>query len=253
MSFLTSVSNAVAGSDGGQQGNPGMQQGIPGGQPGGHNNDVNAALLAMLGGQQQQQQQQEESPEDFLSKFLTPDEKDHKDTPFDPNAIFAGVDPEKLKEAYSKTNYVEGLFTPELAEKIAAGGQDAVTAMAQVMNSMAQKLAFENLQVSAKLTTTGLGSASQAWNQSASTTLRDTNIVTAIKETDPMFGSPLFAPVVDKLKAAIIAKEPNATPQKVQEIAKKALAAVRGNQQQQQQQQQQDDKPFDWDGFFANK
>ena len=254
MSFLTSVSNAVAGNDGGQQGNPGMQQGNPGGQGNTHNNDVNAALLAMLQGNQQQQTTQEESPEDFLTKFFTPDEKDHKDETFDPNQIFAGVDPEKLKEAYSKTNYVEGLFTPELAEKIAAGGQDAVTAMAQVMNSMAQKLAFENLQVSAKLTTSGLGAASNAWNQSASTTLRDTNITAAIKETDPMFNSPLLAPVVDKLKAAIVSKQPNATPQEVQEITKKALVAIRGNQQQQQQQQQQEEnKPFDWDSFFAPK
>ena len=245
MSFLDHVSEAV-GATMNDPGNPGQQSNT-------HNNDVNAQLLAMLQGSGGQQQPTEKTPEEELMELMTPTDKDHKDQVFDPNALFADVDPVKLKESFNNINYVEGLFTPEVAEKIAAGGQDAVMAMAQVMNQMAQKVAFDNLQMSARLTTTGLGKASAAWNQSASTTLRDSNIKSAIQETDPMFANPIMAPMVDNLHRMIVSKHPNATKEEVKGLATKMLTVVRGNQQQQQPNNpgQQENQPFDFDAWFA--
>ena len=247
MSFLNNVSAAIQSSEGSNP-NQGVAQNT-GNQN--YNQNVNSDILNLLAGNMSTSAKEEPTPEEELQQLFTPTEKDHKDEVFDPNTLFSDINPEELQAAISQMNFTDGIFTPELAEQIASGGQEAVTAMAQAMNAMGQRVALQSFQVGTRMVTQGIAKAAPAWSQTASTNLRNTNITEAIKETDPIFNNPLTAPMVENLRNAIISKQPNATKEEVKAIATKMLGVIRGNQTNTKDNtESEENKPFDWDSWF---
>ena len=140
--------------------------------------------------------------------------------------IFDGLDPAKVREAIAKNDLTQGILTPELSAKIAAGGEGAVHALQEVMNKVGQ----ESLS-RATLSTTSIVEAALA-KQAQSFKAELPNIVKRLSAADglitenPLVNNPVIKPIAEALQESFQRKNPNATAKELQIQVMDVLSAV---------------------------
>lgn len=197
-------------------------------------------------------------PAQGLDKFadlFTPvsPEQAAKQPNFDPDALFATLQPDKVAEIAKSMNFAEGLTQDTLAA-IGNGGEGAIQAFAAALNQVGQQSFTKALLASAQVTKQALSTANQSLDGRLSAAARDQAVKSAIFAENPALNSPAAKPIVDALQQVISTKNPTATSSEIQATVKEYLsnfAAVASGQQQQQQQQAAQNQETDWAKLFG--
>lgn len=128
---------------------------------------------------------------------------------FNPSQIF-NLDPKTMQEAVGNINFAEGI-TPEQLQAIQAGGADAVTVFAQVLNQSSAKAMSLSTQAAAKMIEKAMTEASGAMDKKINTGVKHNQVNTQLQELNPALNSPAAAPMVQALTTQLTNKFPMST------------------------------------------
>jgi len=163
------------------------------------------------------------SPEDKFEKLW-------ETTPTDPNAPNAGagettLTPEKMLEAAGKIDFKRVLDQDSL-RKIAAGGDEAVAAMAELLNKTAQTVYGQSTVVAQKLIETQVQKARDEFTSQLPSLVKKQTMQESLLAENPAFKKPSVAPVVTAIQNQLATKYPNATAAELNAMAKDYLKAA---------------------------
>lgn len=135
------------------------------------------------------------------------------------------LDPNKLKEIVSKTTLTPNL-TPEQVKAISEGGEGAVAAMQEAMNSTAQQTMVQSTLIANKLITDAVKRASEAQKAEISDLVRQSATTNSLVESNPIFSDPAVKPMVDAAQSQLSIKYPNATPSEITKMTQDYILAM---------------------------
>ena len=149
------------------------------------------------------------------------------DTPgTDPNqSMFAGLDPAKVMESAKKVDFSKAVSTEHI-EAIQKGGQEAVTAFAQAMNSVAQTVYAQNAIATTKIVEQALGKAREQYDASIPGLVKKLSASEQLLETNPLLSNPAVQPLVGALTEQLTRKNPNASAKEIQQQVTDYFAAL---------------------------
>lgn len=146
-------------------------------------------------------------------------ENDPKLPDFNPSALFQ-FDPAKVQEAVKQIDYTKAMNSEQL-QAVVAGGEGAMAALSQIMNSVAQQATQVSMIGSAKLIEQALGKANESLDARMAEQIRKQEISAGLREKNPIFNSPEFSPMVSALETQFRTKYPNASSAEITTMAEK--------------------------------
>jgi hypothetical protein len=163
------------------------------------------------------------SPEDKFETLWQP-------TPADPNAPKSEpgestLTPEKMLEAAGKIDFKK-VLDQESLRKIAAGGDEAVAAMAELLNKTAQTVYGQSTVVAQKLIETQVAKAREQFTAELPGLVKKQNMQDSLLTENPAFKKPSVAPVVAAIQNQLATKYPNATASELNQMAKEYLKSA---------------------------
>ena len=149
--------------------------------------------------------------------------------PVDPNAP-APVDPlaidaTQLQEHVAKINFAESV-TPELLQKVTAGGEEAAGALLEALNSVARNVLAQSTLVSNKLAQRASTHEANAVQNSVQETIKKYQVTQNLSNANPLFDHPAVAPVIATVKEQLSVKHPAASPAQLTEMAQNFVMAM---------------------------
>lgn len=163
------------------------------------------------------------SPEDKFEKLW--------ETPAtDPNAPKPDdsqnqLTPEKMLEAAGKVDFKRVLDQDSL-KKIAAGGDEAMAALAELLNKTAQTVYGQSTVVAQKLIESQVSKAREEFTAQLPSLVKKQTMQESLLTENPAFKKPSVAPVVTAIQNQLAAKYPNATASELNAMAKDYLKAA---------------------------
>lgn len=120
------------------------------------------------------------------------------------------VDPKQVMEAAQRTDF-KSVATPEQLAKVAAGGQEGVQAMMDIMQSVASSV-YANAAVAAtKIAESGITKALSQAESRLPDAIRRQTLSESLASKNPALNNPAVKPLVDSTRAQFAQKYPNAT------------------------------------------
>jgi len=138
-----------------------------------------------------------------------------------PEALFS-VDPAKLMESVRSVNFAPQI-SPELAQAIQGGGENAVQAVATLLNQTAQNTYAQAAVASTKIVEQALAKAQQSYDQRIPDMVKQFQVRESLRAENPMFNNPAVSPILSALETAMTSKYPNATSAEIKNMAKDYL------------------------------
>ena len=160
------------------------------------------------------------SPLDAFNDLWKPSTGQTGDT-----ALFANVDPQKLMEAAKKTNF-SSMITKEQSAAIAGGGEGAVTAFAQAMNSVAQTVFAQSALASTKIVDQALAEQQKRFKEMLPNLVKQHTLSDSLRTENPMFNHPSVQPLIGALETSLATKHPNATASELTALAKQYVEGL---------------------------
>jgi hypothetical protein len=201
-----------------------------------------------------------EPPKDPLSEFSglwenTPEELAAQDTSLNFN-----ITPEQLATISDKLDF-SSVVTPELRQRIAAGGEDAMAASMEMQNLVARAVYQQNALATTKLVEAAHARSQATIGAQIDQRFKAMGLAENTAINNPALTNPAVAPIVKNVQQQILQKFPQATSQEIQAktneylnelgkalnpaVAKQAAAPqVRGVIPQQQE--------TDWASYFSS-
>lgn len=199
---------------------------------------------------EQQPSAQNPNPESPVDKF-----KDLWNTPShsaDQNPVFT-LQPEQLNQVASKLNFSQGISQETLA-KVAAGGDEAVKALGEVINIMGQNIFKNSAQFTSHITEAGYGAAQQQINKGLPTLVKQQLSTSQLFESNPALRDPAIQPVVKALHSQLTQTYPNASPTEINGMLGDYMTRMSGafGKENGQDKQRQNSGPdnFDFSSFL---
>jgi hypothetical protein len=150
----------------------------------------------------------------------------------DPNAAPTGnpanlfnVDPAKLQEAASKTDFTH-VVTPELRQKLQAGGDDAMSATLEVINKVAQANFAQSALATTKIVEQALTKYQEANDARISGMIKQQTVSENLRGENPIFNNPAISPLVSAMEQQLTSKFPGASAAEITKMAKDYIAGV---------------------------
>lgn len=249
MSIMSMFANAFGGA---QQTAPATQStqtpgaGNPGNIPTGadNQNGTNPTVPA------DQQKQLEQSPLDQFKDLWQPVQTD-------PNQVAAGgilgnVDPTKVMDIAGKTDFSK-VISQDTLSKINAGGPEAMTAMMEAMNRMAQVAYGQSAIAASKMVEQAAAKMQDRFKADLPGEFKRLNVSENLRNDNPIFSNPAISPLVSAMETQFAQKFPNASSAELTKMAKDYIAGIGSafNPAQQTQQTQATSKGDDWSKFFS--
>jgi len=145
----------------------------------------------------------------------------------DPNAPAGGASdnqltPEKMLEAAGKVDFKRVLDQDSL-KKIAAGGDEAMAALADLLNKTAQTVYGQSTVVAQKLIESQVSKARDEFTAQLPGLVKKQTMQESLLTENPAFKKPSVAPVVTAIQNQLATKFPNATAAELNSMAKEYL------------------------------
>ena len=134
------------------------------------------------------------------------------------------VSQDKLMEAARKQQFNTGV-TPEMMAKVTAGGPEAVQAMVEMMNTMAQNVYAQSAHASTQLITGALDKSQFAKQGDIDTRVKALGLENNLRAENPMFSHPAAKPMLESIQSQLLVKFPNATQSELTTMAKDYLVS----------------------------
>lgn len=178
-------------------------------------------------GQQQETQQTQQTqqqppvtktePESPLAQYTDLWKIDATKKPAD-EPLF-NVDPTKLHEAAAQTDFTK-VITPELRQKLAAGGDEAITASIEAMNKIAQANFAQSAFATTKIVEQVVDKLTAKHEAQIAEMLKQSKVSDSLNQNNPQLEHPAIAPLVNAMKQQFMEKYPNATPTQISEMTR---------------------------------
>jgi hypothetical protein len=153
----------------------------------------------------------------FANLWEAPKETDPQLPSFDPSKMF-NLDPQKIAEAVKQIDYSKAISQEQLAA-VTAGGEGAVQALANIMNSVAQQTTQVSMMGAAKLVEQALGKANETMDARMAEEIRKNQISRDLREKNPLLASQEYSPMVSALEAQFRIKYPTASAPEITKMA----------------------------------
>lgn len=231
-----------------------QQQAQPGNIPQGAG-AVDPNNTTLPAGTTQQQQQQQQTPVNNESASPLAGFEDlwktveSKEAPQNNNLL--ALDPKQVMESAKKANF-QSFVTPDLMEKINAGGTEAQVAMMQAMNSMAQGVFAQAIMATSKLTETALSKNNDRLMGELPNQFKKLSVQDNLRSQNEVFNNPAVAPIISALEQQLVTKYPNASQAEITKLAQnyiEGLGQVFSPKQQAEQTKQTQET--DWNSFLS--
>lgn len=157
----------------------------------------------------------------FKDLWQTPTNPD----PAENQPIFANVDPQKLMESARKVDFAKAI-TPENLQKIQAGGQDAVAAFADSMNTVAQTVFAQSALATTKIVEQALIKQQEQFDARLPTMVKKFSANENLLANNPILSNPAVQPLVGALQEQLVRKNPNASAAEIQQQVSDYFAAL---------------------------
>ena len=171
-----------------------------------------------------------------------------------PTNSFANIDPAKIMEAAGKVNFTQSI-TPELMQKINAGGEGAMQAMLEAMNKVGQASFAQAMQASIAINNRSLAEARQQFSSELPGMFKRQALSDSLRTENPAFSHPAAQPILEALQTQLTQKYPNATSGELAQMARDYLAnfnaAANPTKESSAQQQSQQSTEPDWEKFMG--
>lgn len=147
----------------------------------------------------------------------------------DPNApkpaesMFANVDGKKMMESAGKVDFTKAV-TPELMQKIQAGGADAVQATIEAMGKMSQLTFANSAMATTKIVEQALAKQEEKYKSELPNHIRKQSVSNSLRSENPALSHPAAQPILGAIESQMADKYPNATAAEVTSMAKDYLA-----------------------------
>jgi hypothetical protein len=130
----------------------------------------------------------------------------------------SGLTPEKMLEAASKVDFRK-VLDPESLAKIKNGGDDAVAALADLLNKQGQTVYGQSLVVAQKLVEKAVSDAEAKFSKQIPDFVRGQSAREALISQNSAFKDPAVAPVVAAIQSQLQLKYPTATASELAQMA----------------------------------
>lgn len=138
-----------------------------------------------------------------------------------------GLTPEKMLEAAGKVDFRKVLDQESLA-KIKNGGDEAVGALADLLNKTAQTVYGQSTVVAQKLVENAVNEARAEFASQLPNLVRRQSAQEALLNENPAFKDPAVAPVVAAIQSQLQTKYPKATANELNEMAREYFKTAAG-------------------------
>lgn len=159
-----------------------------------------------------------QSPADKFADLWEPAKQDESNN----GAAQQGLTPEKMLEAASKVDFKRVLDQESLA-KIAAGGDGAIEALANLLNKTSQTVYGQSTVVAQKLIESEVAKARQEFLDQIPGLVKKQTMRESLLTDNPAFKKPSVAPIVEAIQAQLAQKNPKATAAELNAMAKEYL------------------------------
>lgn len=165
----------------------------------------------------------DQSPGDkFSTLWEPPNTEDPK-----PGEQPPGITPEKMLEAAGKVDFTKNL-SPEIIQKLQAGGAEAVQASLEIQNTVARQVYGQSLVVTQKLIERAVEQAQERFAAQIPNLVKSQSAQEALAAANPAFKNPAVAPVVEAVKSQLQLKFPKATSQEIANMAQEYFREAAG-------------------------
>lgn len=173
---------------------------------------------------------QQKAPESPLKQFegLWEPNKDASGNPIQtpaPQSPVTPLDPAKLQEAVKGLDFTK-VVSPDVMQKISAGGQEATGAFASAMNSVAQAVFSQSAIATNKIVENALEKQAEQFSKRLPELVRQHAVTENLRQENPIFANPAVGPIIEGLKSQLATKFPNATSAELTAQAKSYLEAI---------------------------
>lgn len=134
---------------------------------------------------------------------------------------------EQLQQVTGKMDFTRSLNREDMAA-IAQGGEAAVTALGNILNSFGREVFGASAQFSSHMTENGYNSASQIIDRGLPGLVRSQMTEQHLYTSNPKLKDPALQPLVGAMQSQFSAKYPNASPQEITEMVSKYFTTVVG-------------------------
>lgn len=133
------------------------------------------------------------------------------------------LDPAQLAEIAGKIDYSQAV-TPEIRQRLAMGGDDAVSATMEALNAVNRMSYQQNAVATTKLIEAAVKSTEASMDAKIAKTIKSMGLAENVSASNPMLSNPAFAPIVKAAQQQIITKFPNASQAELNTMLNQYLA-----------------------------
>lgn len=128
---------------------------------------------------------------------------------FDPSNMF-NTDPAKMREAMQQIDFTKSI-NPADMEQVLQGGEGAVKALVNILNSTNRETLNAAIMASANMVQSGFTRAVPALDGRVNRQVRDHQVTSQLQETNPALNHPAAQPMIQAVKAQLLQKYPQAS------------------------------------------
>lgn len=132
------------------------------------------------------------------------------------------ADPKKIMEAAAKVDFTK-ILSQEALAKVQAGGEEAVQAMASLLNQTAQAVYGQSTVAASKIVEQALQQAEQKFADRVPSLVNQKAAQAKLLTANKALANPAVAPIVDMIQNQLAAKYPNATSDELADMAKEMM------------------------------
>lgn len=135
------------------------------------------------------------------------------------------IDPQKLQELATKENFTN-VVNPELLQKINSGGEGAMQAMLEAMNTMAQQVYLKSAIAATKFSEHAATKTASRLKDELPSTFKNFQVSENLASSNPALNNPAVQPLIELIKNQAVQKFPNATANEIQKYTNDYLTSV---------------------------
>lgn len=162
------------------------------------------------------QQGQAQSPLDAYKDLwqTKPDEKG--------NGQVLNFNKEKLREVSNQMDFTESV-TPENMKALTEGGEGAVKALADILNTIGRNTYNNSVETTSHLINNALGITTKNIESNIPGYIKKATVSNNLRSENPMFNNPAVAPMLSAIETQLAAKYPDASAEEITTHAKQYL------------------------------
>lgn len=133
----------------------------------------------------------------------------------DSGPMYGNVNPAELLKSAQKVDFTKSISAANL-QAIAGGGEAAVKAFAESLNTVAQQVFAQSTFATTKIVDEAVARSQANFDTKLPSMITRHSVNSGLTDQNPILSNPALAPLVSALNEQLVRKNPNATPGEIQ-------------------------------------